>query len=99
MDSEAVGIKMGDFVNISDVTFGTNDSVLGLDEYESDEALAAVELFVGYPDALLTFASICCGVFMVIGIPGNLITIVALARCKKVTKYDHCIFIIFFNNY
>ncbi|KAL0878945.1 hypothetical protein ABMA27_003938 [Loxostege sticticalis] len=75
---------MGDFVNISDVTFGTNDSVLGLDEYESDEALAAVELFVGYPDALLTFASICCGVFMVIGIPGNLITIVALARCKKV---------------
>ncbi|XP_028177879.1 G-protein coupled receptor moody-like [Ostrinia furnacalis] len=72
---------MGALVNVS-VT--KNDSMLGLDEYESDEALAAVELFIGYPDALLTFASLCCMLFMVVGVPGNLITIIALARCKKV---------------
>lgn len=62
-----------------------NETLLGLEEYGSDAALAAVELFIGYPDWLLTFASLCCCLFMVIGVPGNLITIVALARCKKVS--------------
>lgn len=62
-----------------------NVSILGLDEIDSNEALANVELFIGYPDALVTFASVCCYIFMVIGIPGNIITIVALARCKKVS--------------
>lgn len=64
---------------------GHNWSVVGLDEYGSDEALAAVELFRDYPEALLRFASVCCVLFMLVGIPGNLITIVALARCKKVS--------------
>ncbi|KAM3957795.1 uncharacterized protein ACR2FA_008522 [Aphomia sociella] len=58
--------------------------VLGLDEYGSDEALAAVELFKNYPEGLLKFATVCCVLFMLVGIPGNIITIVALARCKKV---------------
>ncbi|KAJ0176022.1 hypothetical protein K1T71_008196 [Dendrolimus kikuchii] len=61
----------------------TNDT-LGLNEYTSDAALAAVELFKDYPEELLWFATACCVVFMLIGIPGNLITIIALARCKKV---------------
>ncbi|XP_048483358.1 G-protein coupled receptor moody [Plutella xylostella] len=56
----------------------------GLEEYSTDEELAAVELFKDYPEALLRFASVCCVMFMLVGIPGNLITIVALARCKKV---------------
>lgn len=56
-----------------------------LDEYSTDEALAAVELFKDYPEVLLQFASVCCVVFMLVGIPGNLITIIALARCKKVS--------------
>ncbi|XP_071857894.1 G-protein coupled receptor moody isoform X1 [Bombus fervidus] len=40
-------------------------------------------LFVGYPPWLLHFAAGCCILFMVIGIPGNLFTIVALFRTKK----------------
>lgn len=43
------------------------------------------ELFKGYSVDLLNFASITCMVFMAVGIPGNLITIIALARCKKVS--------------
>lgn len=52
----------------------------------SDADLAAIELFQGYPDGLLKFATACCVIFMLIGIPGNLITIVALARYEKVSK-------------
>ncbi|XP_043784123.1 dopamine receptor 3-like [Apis laboriosa] len=43
-------------------------------------------LFVGYPRWLLQFAAGCCILFMLIGIPGNLFTIVALFRTKKVRK-------------
>lgn len=46
------------------------------------------ELFKGFSPALLNFASVCCIVFMFLGIPGNLITIIALTRCKKVSIYD-----------
>ncbi|KAJ8720307.1 hypothetical protein PYW07_012350 [Mythimna separata] len=53
-------------------------------QYNSSEELASVDLFQCYPDALLQFASACCVIFMLIGIPGNLTTIVALARYKKV---------------
>ncbi|KAJ8720308.1 hypothetical protein PYW07_012351 [Mythimna separata] len=53
-------------------------------EYPSDEELANVELFRCLPEELLQFASACCVIFMLIGIPGNLTTIIALARCKKV---------------
>ncbi|KAH9633600.1 hypothetical protein HF086_014568 [Spodoptera exigua] len=52
--------------------------------YSSSEELASVRLFRCYSDALLTFASLCCGLFMVMGILGNLTTIIALARCRKV---------------
>lgn len=45
------------------------------------------ELFQGYSPALLTFASICCMVYMMVGVPGNLITIIALFRCKKVSEF------------
>lgn len=57
----------------------------GLSSYLTDEDLAAVKLFDGYDQPLLRFAYISCMVFMLIGIPGNLITIVALARCRKVS--------------
>ncbi|XP_013192312.2 G-protein coupled receptor moody [Amyelois transitella] len=77
---------MGDLVRNTTLVNGTSDKnvLLGLDEYASDEILAAVELFEGYQDGILQFASACCMIFMLIGIPGNLITIIALARCKKV---------------
>jgi hypothetical protein len=42
------------------------------------------ELFHGYSASLLHFASACCIIFILVGIPGNLITIIALFRCKKV---------------
>lgn len=66
-------------MNVSD-----NARVLGLEDYASDSELAQVELFKDYPEALLHFASACCVIYLLIGIPGNLITIIALARCKKV---------------
>ncbi|XP_049840998.1 neuronal PAS domain-containing protein 3-like [Schistocerca gregaria] len=44
------------------------------------------QLFQGYSAALLQFATACCVVFILVGIPGNLITIVALFRCKKVGR-------------
>lgn len=83
---------MGDlFPSIPKSTFASEvearnwtERVLGLDEYASDAALAQVHLFRDYPESLLRFASACCVLFMLVGIPGNLITIVALARCKKV---------------
>ncbi|XP_043284443.1 probable G-protein coupled receptor 101 [Venturia canescens] len=40
-------------------------------------------LFVGYPPWLLYLAAGCCVLFMLIGIPGNLITVAALFRTKK----------------
>lgn len=45
------------------------------------------ELFQNYPNGLLHFATAACIVFILVGIPGNLITIIALARCKKVCIY------------
>ncbi|XP_023945657.2 G-protein coupled receptor moody isoform X2 [Bicyclus anynana] len=50
----------------------------------SDADYSAVKLFNGYSEGLLTFASVCCVISMIIGIPGNLITVVALAKYKKV---------------
>ncbi|KYN01392.1 PREDICTED: G-protein coupled receptor moody [Cyphomyrmex costatus] len=43
----------------------------------------SVILFVDYPRWLLCFAAACCILFMLIGIPGNLITVIALFRTKK----------------
>lgn len=51
----------------------------------TDEQGGTEDLFHGYSAGLLTFASIVCYIFMLVGIPGNLITIIALARCKKVS--------------
>lgn len=87
---------MGDlFPSIPKSTFASavegnssaGQAIPGLDEYASDAELSAVVLFKGYPEPLLRFASACCVLFMLVGIPGNLITIIALARCKKVSKY------------
>jgi len=46
----------------------------------------SVVLFVGYPWWLLYLAAACCILFMLIGIPGNLITVIALFRTKKVSN-------------
>lgn len=46
------------------------------------------ELFQGYSDDLLNFAAISCIAFVVIGVPGNILTIVALSRGKQVFEDD-----------
>lgn len=51
------------------------------------------ELFQGYSDELLTFAWIACIVFIIVGVPGNLLTIVALSRGRQ-TRNSTAIFII-----
>lgn len=52
----------------------------------TDAQLASLDLFKGYPDGLLKFATASCIIFMLVGIPGNIITIVALARYEKVSR-------------
>ncbi|CAI6365218.1 unnamed protein product [Macrosiphum euphorbiae] len=73
-----------------------NRSVLDVYQQENVSEVANIhdwqneletELFQGYSPALLTFASICCVVYMMVGVPGNLITIIALFRCKKVSGF------------
>lgn len=84
---------MGDLLpSLPESTFSSDldNYSVGYDEYSTDEQLAAVELFKDYSEALLRFASVCCVLFMLVGIPGNLITIVALARCKKVSFRLNC---------
>ncbi|XP_054088412.1 G-protein coupled receptor moody isoform X2 [Zeugodacus cucurbitae] len=51
-----------------------------------------VELFEGYSEKLLMFASVACIIFMIVGIPGNMINIIALARGKQ-TRNSTAIFI------
>ncbi|CAH0387135.1 unnamed protein product [Bemisia tabaci] len=45
--------------------------------------LGDVELFRGYPPQLLDLASFVCIMFMCVGVPGNLITVAALFKCRK----------------
>lgn len=56
---------------------GTNESTFGVSVNDDD-------LFPEYPVELTTMTAIICVLFLLLGIPGNLITIIALARCKKV---------------
>lgn len=70
--------EMGTLLNNSDVLVNCSALI-------SDSDLASVNLFKGYPDGLMRFATACCFIFMMIGIPGNIITIVALARYEKVS--------------
>ncbi|XP_065205285.1 G-protein coupled receptor moody isoform X2 [Planococcus citri] len=49
----------------------------------ADDSPEDILLFAGYSTALLQFAAMCCLLFMIVGILGNLITIVALLGCKK----------------
>ena len=51
------------------------------------------DLFPDLPTQLTQFATGCCLLFILVGIPGNLLTIIALARCKKVSLK------IFFSNF
>ncbi|CAG4953101.1 unnamed protein product [Colias eurytheme] len=62
------------------VLFANGSEIFNL----SDSELGSVQLFKDYPDGLLRFTAACSFVFMIIGIPGNLITIIALARYEKV---------------
>lgn len=45
-------------------------------------------LYDDYSQGLLSFASAMCIIFILMGVPGNLITIIALTRCKKVSSFD-----------
>lgn len=47
--------------------------------------LAADDLFRDYDLGLTQLAAVFCVIFIIVGVPGNLITIIALARCKKVS--------------
>lgn len=47
---------------------------------------ATDDLFMDYGSLLTQLAAIFCVIFIIVGVPGNLITIIALARCKKVSQ-------------
>ena len=68
---------------------GNNDTDSNISEYKIEEVIedpGSATLFAGYPPWLLYFAAGCCLLFMLIGIPGNLITVAALFRTKKVSN-------------
>ncbi|XP_035896583.1 protein trapped in endoderm-1 [Anopheles stephensi] len=52
----------------------------------------AIPLYTGYPRALLNIATVTCIAYMVVGVPGNLLTIVALIKSKK-TRNATAVFI------
>ena len=67
---------------------GNNDTESNFSEYIIEEVIedpGSASLFRDYPPWLLYFAAGCCVLFMSIGIPGNLITVAALFRTKKVS--------------
>lgn len=62
--------------------------------FHSEDQLS--DLFPDIPIEVTQFATFCCVLFMIVGIPGNLLTIIALARCKKVSaKFQIFIILIF----
>ncbi|XP_053679511.1 protein trapped in endoderm-1 [Anopheles nili] len=52
----------------------------------------AIPLYTGYPRVLLNIATVTCITYMVVGVPGNLLTIVALVKSKK-TRNATAVFI------
>uniref|UniRef100_A0A8W7PMU1 G-protein coupled receptors family 1 profile domain-containing protein n=1 Tax=Anopheles coluzzii TaxID=1518534 RepID=A0A8W7PMU1_ANOCL len=52
----------------------------------------AIPLYTGYPRVLLNIATVTCIAYMVVGVPGNLLTIVALVKSKK-TRNATAVFI------
>lgn len=75
--------------HLSSLAFPAEDEVhLVTDIHGNDSVInhSSDDLFSDYPVALTDAAAICCIIFILLGIPGNLITIIALARCKKVIK-------------
>lgn len=79
-----------------------NETETNVSEFEIEEVIedpGSAILFNDYPPWLLYFAASCCAVFMLVGIPGNLITVAALFRTKKVLilQSKNIIFIPFFN--
>lgn len=65
-----------------------NETRFLFEEYQQGNGSDNTELFRGYPAPLLHFATICCILFILLGIPGNLGTIIALYRCKKVSEFN-----------
>lgn len=72
-----------------------HNQILAVLTSEPGEELATTEIFPNYPEELLQFALALCVIFILIGIPGNLVTITALAVCKKVSYYVSIVFIIY----
>jgi len=77
-------VSVGDFPEIIQDN-ETNESTYGFTIRD--------DLFPDYPSELTQLTAVVCVLFFLLGIPGNLITIVALARCKKVRSIypDSCI--------
>ncbi|XP_076060210.1 uncharacterized protein LOC143036571 [Oratosquilla oratoria] len=79
----------GDNVSMSSmddlvVHFGAGVGVGSGGDVVNSSTTATKKLFENYPPALLDFAVFCCLLFLLIGVPGNLVTIIALLKCKKV---------------
>uniref|UniRef100_A0AAG5D3I8 G-protein coupled receptors family 1 profile domain-containing protein n=1 Tax=Anopheles atroparvus TaxID=41427 RepID=A0AAG5D3I8_ANOAO len=55
-------------------------------------SINGIPLYTGYPRLLLDIATVTCIAYMVVGVPGNLLTIVALVKSKK-TRNATAVFI------
>jgi hypothetical protein len=82
MDNYAATVATHQIPLILNITTTTEDDI-------DENSLTSEHLFVGYSPILLDFAVACCILFILLGIPGNLITIIALLRCKKVRSINY----------
>uniref|UniRef100_A0A182K8F7 G-protein coupled receptors family 1 profile domain-containing protein n=1 Tax=Anopheles christyi TaxID=43041 RepID=A0A182K8F7_9DIPT len=64
----------------------------GHSNFTNNGSSDAIPLYTGYPRVLLNIATMTCIAYMVVGVPGNLLTIVALVKSKK-TRNATAVFI------
>ncbi|KAK7601591.1 hypothetical protein V9T40_009032 [Parthenolecanium corni] len=80
-------IGFPDIVNTYETTCQFSNCSVSSDLHENsrttNQSVDDTLLFAGYSTTLLRLAALCCLLFMIVGILGNLITIIALLGCKK----------------
>lgn len=71
---------------VSGMDWWSNTSWWNSSSSNSSDHSRSPHLLAEYPDALLQFAVVACILFMLVGVPGNFITILALLRYTKVSS-------------
>ncbi|XP_013780889.1 G-protein coupled receptor moody-like [Limulus polyphemus] len=73
-------------INGENSTFSWNNqyNTNTLDDFTfSSVNTTSTAVFQDYPTGLLNFGATCCIIFAIIGVPGNIISVIALVRCPR----------------